>query len=143
MPNLSPFNNPFLLGFDELEQILCRVAKGADSFPPYNVEQLDPEMLRITLAVAGYDEPDLEVLQDDNQLIIRGAQEHDPNRHFLHQGIAARSFIKSFVLADGMTIENIILENGLLSIDLRRPKKHINVKKLTITKKSKPVTITK
>lgn len=143
MPNLSPFNNPFLLGFDELEQILCRVAKGADSFPPYNVEQLNSEMLRITLAVAGYDEPDLEILQEDNQLIIRGAQEQDPTRHFLHQGIAARSFIKSFVLADGMTVENIILENGLLSIDLRRPKKHIKVKKLAITKKSKPVTITK
>ena len=89
MPNLSPFNNPFLLGFDELEQILCRVAKGADSFPPYNVEQIDTELLRITLAVAGYDEPDLEVLQEDNQLVIRGVQERAPNRHFLHQGIAA------------------------------------------------------
>ena len=143
MPNLSPFNNPFLLGFDELEQILCRVAKGADSFPPYNVEQINTELLRITLAVAGYDEPDLEILQEENQLIIRGAQEHDPNRHFLHQGIAARSFVKSFVLADGMTVENIILENGLLSIDLRRPKKHITIKKLTIQKKSKPVTIKK
>ena len=100
MPNLSPFNNPFLLGFDELEQILCRVAKGADSFPPYNVEQISPELLRMTFAVAGYKEEELEVMQEGNQLIIRGHQEPDENRHFLHRGIAARSFLKSFILAE-------------------------------------------
>ncbi|MBQ4471956.1 MAG: Hsp20 family protein [Alphaproteobacteria bacterium] len=139
MPNLTPFNNPFLVGFDELEQMLLRVAKGADSFPPYNVEQLDAATFQITMAVAGYSEEDLDILQEDNQLVIRGRQEHDPNRHYLHQGIAARSFLKSFVLADGMKIDNAVLENGLLIITLQKPQKNPNIKKIAITKKSKTV----
>lgn len=139
MPSLTPFNNPFLVGFDELEQMLLRVAKGADSFPPYNVEQLDATTFEITIAVAGYSESDLDILQEDNQLIIRGRQEHNPNRHFLHQGIAARSFIKSFVLADGMQIKGALLENGLLIITLQKPQKSSNIKKIEIQKKSKTV----
>ena len=139
MPNLTPFNNPFLVGFDELEQLLCRVAKGADSFPPYNVEQLDPTTFQISMAVAGYAEQDLEVSQQENQLVVRGRQEPNPNRHFLHQGIAARSFIKSFVLADGMIIKGALLENGLLIITLQKPQKKPNIKKIEITQKSKPV----
>ena len=143
MPNLTPFNNPFLVGFDELEQMLLRVAKGADSFPPYNVEQLDATTFEITMAVAGYSEEDLDIMQEDNQLVIRGRQEHDPNRHYLHQGIAARSFIKSFVLADGMQIKGAVLENGLLIITLQKPQKNPNIKKIAITKKSKTVQLNK
>ena len=143
MSNLTPFNNPFLVGFDELEQMLLRVAKGADSFPPYNIEQLDPVTFGITMAVAGYSEEDLEIIQEDNQLVIRGRQEHDPSRHYLHQGIAARSFIKSFVLADGMKIGSAVLENGLLTIVLQKPQKNPNIKKIAITKKSKTITLNK
>ena len=77
MPNLTPFNNPFLVGFDELEQLLLRATKGADSFPPYNLEQIDETTFEITMAVAGYAEADLDIAQEDNQLVIRGHQEHD------------------------------------------------------------------
>ena len=143
MPSLSPFNNPFLVGFNELEQMLLRVAKGADSFPPYNVEQLDATTFEITLAVAGYAEQDLDISQEDNQLIVRGRQEHDLSRHYLHQGIAARSFIKSFVLADGMQIKKAVLENGLLAITLQRPQKSPNIKKIEIQNKSGKVTLKK
>ena len=118
---LSPFQNPFMLGFEGLEEMLYRVAKGTDSFPPYNVEQISSELLRMTFAVAGYKEEELEVMQEGNQLMIRGHQEPDENRHFLHRGIAARSFLKSFILAEGMTIEEAHLEQGLLVIDLKRP----------------------
>ena len=143
MPSLTPFNNPFLVGFDELEQMLLRVAKGADSFPPYNVEQLDATTFEITIAVAGYSETDLDILCEDNQLIIRGRQEHNPNRHYLHQGIAARSFIKSFVLADGMQIKGALLENGLLIITLQKPQKSPNIKRIEIQKKTKTVHLNK
>ena len=143
MPSLTPFNNPFLVGFDELEQMLLRVAKGADSFPPYNVEQLDATTFEITMAVAGYSQEDLDILQEDNQLVIRGRQEPNPNRHYLHQGIAARSFIKSFVLADGMQIKGAVLENGLLIITLQKPKKSPNIKKIAIATKSKTVQLNK
>lgn len=143
MSNLTPFSNPFLVGFNELEQMLLRVAKGADSFPPYNVEQINNTTFEITMAVAGYSESDLELVQEDNQLIIRGHQEHTPNRHYLHQGIAARSFIKSFVLADGMTIQGAVLENGLLMITLQKPQKTPNIKKIEIKKTSKTVQLNK
>ncbi len=132
---MSPFQNPFMLGFEGLEEMLFRVAKGADSFPPYNVEQVSPEQLQMTFAVAGYKEEELEVLQEGNQLMIRGHQEPDETRHFLHRGIAARSFLKSFILAEGMTIEGAHLEQGLLVIDLKRPE----VKKIV---RSIPVTTT-
>jgi len=143
MSSLTPFNNPFLVGFDELEQMLLRVAKGADSFPPYNVEQLDATTFKITMAVAGYSESDLDMIQEDNQLIVRGRQEHDNSRHYLHQGIAARSFIKSFVLADGMQIKGALLENGLLIITLQKPQKSPNIKRIPIQKKSKTIHLSK
>lgn len=129
---ISPFQNPFLLGFDGLEDLLFRVAKGADSFPPYNVEQLDESTLRMSLAVAGYHEEDLDISQENNQLIIRGHQENDENRHFLHRGIAARNFIKTFILADGIKIESAHLDNGLLIIDLVRPKMEKLVRQIPI-----------
>lgn len=134
---ISPFQNPFLLGFEGLEEMLFQVAKGADSFPPYNVEQLNEEKLQITLAVAGYNESDLEVLQEGNQLIVRGHQENNENRRFLHRGIAARNFIKSFILADGMKIENAKLDNGLLAIDLIRPKVQHVIRQIPVQKAGK------
>lgn len=131
----SSFNNPFLLGFDNLEQILNRIAKSSESFPPYNIEQIDENVLRLSLAVAGYTEDDLEITLEDNQLIIRGRQAQNPNRQFLHRGIAGRAFIKSFVLADNMQVGNAFVEWGLLNIDLLRPQRQSRVKKISIQKK--------
>ena len=136
---MTAFNNPFLLGFDELEAMLTQMTKTAEGFPPYNIEQLGSDMLRITLAVAGYMDSDLEMMLEDNQLIIRGRQTQDPERRYLHHGIAARSFIKTFVLADGMTIENACLENGLLNIDLRKPVKQTRIQRIAIQTKPKSV----
>ena len=134
---MSPFQNPFMLGFDDLEDLLFRVSKGADSFPPYNVEQIDEDLLRMSLAVAGYSEDDLDVTQENNQLVIRGHQEHDESRHFLHRGIAARNFIKSFILADGMKIESAHLDNGLLIIDLKRPKAEKIIRQIPVQRLNK------
>lgn len=136
---ISPFQNPFMLGFDGLEDLLFRVSKGADSFPPYNVEQVDESLLRMSLAVAGYTEEDLDVAQENNQLIIRGHQENDDTRHYLHRGIAARNFIKTFILADGIKIESAHLDNGLLIIDLKRPKMEKLIRSIPIqTSSNKP-----
>lgn len=136
---MNAFNNPFLLGFDELETMLSEMTKTAEGFPPYNIEQLSADILRITLAVAGYTESDLEMTLSDNQLIIRGRQTHEAEKHYLHHGIAARSFIKTFVLADGMVVEGACLENGLLSVDVRKPQKQTRVQRIAIRTKSKPV----
>ncbi len=132
MQNTNAFNNPFMLGFDEFEDMLLRISKGAENFPPYNIEQLDASHLRITLAVAGYKEEELEVSLEENQLIIRGRQNNDPTRRYLHRGIAGRSFFKSFILADGLKIEGAFLEQGLLNIDLERPEKEKKVQKIAI-----------
>lgn len=132
MPNINSFNNPFMLGFEEFENMLLQISKGSENFPPYNIEQMDEEYLRLTLAVAGYKEQDLEVSIEENQLTIRGKQFNDPNRHFIHKGISSRSFIKSFVLADGLEIKGAILEDGLLKIDLKRKLKQKNVQKIAI-----------
>ena len=140
---ISPFQNPFMLGFDGLEDLLFRVAKGADSFPPYNVEQLNESLLRMSLAVAGYKEEDLDITQENNQLIIRGHQENDDTRHYLHRGIAARNFIKTFILADGIKIESAHLDSGLLIIDLNRPKLEKLIRSIPIqTDKTKPKVLT-
>lgn len=131
-PNM-PFNNtPFMVGFDELEEMLSRISKTAEGFPPYNVEQLENGLLRITLAVAGYNESDLQITQEENQLIIKGHQENNTQRHFLHRGIAGRNFLKSFILAEGMKIIEASLENGLLNIDLEKPIRRINIQKIDI-----------
>jgi HSP20 family molecular chaperone IbpA len=127
MSRLSPFGHPFLLGFDEIEQALDRVAKAAtDGYPPYNIERVartekEPERLRITLAVAGFTRDQLGIRLEENQLAIRGRQADDKTRHFLHRGIAARQFQRTFLLADGMEVLGADLSNGLLSIDLARP----------------------
>ncbi|HEX6978657.1 MAG TPA: Hsp20 family protein [Alphaproteobacteria bacterium] len=119
---LSLFNHPLLLGFEQFERTLDRIAKSAaDSYPPYNIEQVGDAGFRITLAVAGFNRDDLSVQLEDNQLVIRGKQADDPNRVFLHRGIAARQFQRSFVLADGIEVTGATLDNGLLHIDLVRP----------------------
>ena len=141
MSRQSPFGHPFLLGFDEIEQALDRVAKASgDGYPPYNIERMarterDPERLRITLAVAGFAESDLDVTTEENQLIVRGRQTDDTEREFLHRGIAARQFQRCFVLADGMRVIAAELKNGLLSIDLDRPEAERLVRKINISVK--------
>jgi len=123
MTRLSLFNSPFLLGFDELERALDRSAKASsDGYPPYNIEQVREDGLRITLAVAGFAEDDLTVTVEDRQLIVRGKQKDDPNRVYLHRGIAARQFQRAFVLAEGIEVTAASLDNGLLHVDLVRPK---------------------
>ncbi len=121
MSRLSLFNSPLLLGFDHFERALDRVAKTtADGYPPYNVEQTGENALRITLAVAGFTMDNLSVQIEDNQLVIRGKQEEDKDRVYLHRGIAARQFQRSFVLADGIEVGGARLENGLLQVNLTR-----------------------
>lgn len=127
MSRIPTLSSPFLLGFEEIERTLERVVKGADGYPPYNIERLpksdaQPERLRITLAVAGFSRAELEVTVEDKELVIRGRQTEDAReRNFLHRGIAARQFQRTFVLADGMEVMGAELNNGLLSVDLERP----------------------
>ena len=127
------FGSPLFLGFDHLEQMLDRVAKNADGYPPYNIEQIGPNQLRISLAVAGFAMDDLQITQEDNQLVIRGRQKDDADgRVFLHRGIAARQFQRAFVLAEGIEVEGAFLDNGLLHIELRRPQPEVRVKTIQI-----------
>jgi len=121
MSRLSLFSSPLLLGFDQFERALDRVSKAtADGYPPYNVEQIGENALRLTLAVAGFKPEELSVHLEDNQLVIRGKQTDETDRVYLHRGIAARQFQRSFVLADGIEVVGAALDNGLLNIDLRR-----------------------
>ena len=125
MTKLTLGAHPFLLGFDQLERLVERTAKsGNDGYPPYNIERVDEDAYRITLALAGFADRDLSITLENNQLVIRGRQEDDADeRVFLHRGIAARQFQRSFVLADGVEVGEAQMENGLLHIDLirRRP----------------------
>ena len=137
MSRVPSLSSPFLLGFDEIERLLDRVAKGADGYPPYNIERLvrdaqNPERLRITLAVAGFTRDQLDVCIEENQLVIRGRQHDDKSRQYIHRGIAARQFQRTFVLADGMEVQGADLKNGLLSIDLVRPQAERIVKTIAI-----------
>ena len=122
MSRFAGFDNPLLLGFEHFERILDRVAKtSGEGYPPYNIEQIGDNGLRITLAVAGFSMDDLNVSVEDNQLVIRGRNSDDERgRAFLHRGIAARQFQRSFVLAEGIEITGAVLDNGLLHIDLER-----------------------
>jgi len=122
MSKLSVGSHPYMLGFEQLERMLERSAKsGSDGYPPFNIEQTSETGYRITLAVAGFREDDLAITVEDSQLVIRGRQsEPDEERVFLHRGIAARQFQRSFVLADGVEVAGARLANGLLHIDLRR-----------------------
>jgi HSP20 family molecular chaperone IbpA len=127
-----------LIGFDEFERALERITKSAsDGYPPYNIERVaateaEPERLRITLAVAGFTRDQLEITLEDSQLVIRGRQNDDKSRVYLHRGIAARQFQRSFLLMDGMEVRGADLANGLLAIDLIRPEPERMVKKITI-----------
>ncbi len=126
MSRLSLLSNPLLLGFDEIERLIDRASKGGgDGYPPYNVERIaavdgEGEMLRITLAVAGFTRGDLEIMLEDRQLTIRGKQQDDKDREYLYRGIAARQFTRTFVLAEGIEVKSANLANGLLAIDLER-----------------------
>ena len=140
MSRMTPFSSPLLLGFDAMEKTLERLAKTGDSYPPYNIERLrggegSAEKLRITLAVAGFCDSDLEVLTEENQLLVRGRQNDDTDREYLHRGIAARQFQRTFVLADGMRVAGAELKNGLLAIDLERPEPERLVRKINISVK--------
>ncbi|MEO9339432.1 Hsp20 family protein [Mesorhizobium sp. SB112] len=140
MSRMTTFSSPLLLGFDAMEKTLERLAKSGDSYPPYNIERLrgnegNTEKLRITLAVAGFAESDLEVTIEENQLVVRGRQNDDTEREFLHRGIAARQFQRTFVLADGMRVTSADLKNGLLSVELDRPESERLVRKINISVK--------
>lgn len=133
MSRSSVFGSPLFLGFDHLEQMLDRVQKNADGYPPYNIEQTGTARLRITLAVAGFAMEDLAITQEDNQLVIRGRQRDEAEgRVFIHRGIAARQFQRAFVLAEGIEIEGAFLDNGLLHIDLQRPMPEVKVRSIPI-----------
>ena len=121
MSRVSMFNSPLLLGFDQLERTLDRLAKGAEGYPPYNIERIGENGLRIVLAVAGFTSDDLVIELVESQLSVRGKQTDDSDRVFLHRGIAARQFQRAFMLADGIEVVGAKLDNGLLAIDLVRP----------------------
>ena len=137
MSRVPSLSSPFLLGFDEIERVLDRVSKAADGYPPYNIERIPrengmPERLRITLAVAGFTRDQLDVTVEESQLLIRGRQQEEKPRQYLHRGIAARQFQRTFVLADGMEVLGADLKNGLLSVDLARPEPERIVKTISI-----------
>ena len=126
MTRIHSLANPLFLGFEEIERLIDRVGKGSsEGYPPYNIERIaksdgGPELLRITLAVAGFTLDQIEITLEDKQLAIRGRQQDDKTREYLYRGIAARQFQRTFVLADGIEVRSADLSNGLLSIDLER-----------------------
>ncbi len=143
MTRMSLLSSPLLLGFEEVERLIDRAGKANDGYPPYNIERIGPrgavngestaaEMLRITLAVAGFKRDQLDITIEDNQLIVRGRQEDDKSRQFIHRGIAARQFIRTFVLADGIEVKAAELSDGMLCIDLVRREPERAVRKVEI-----------
>lgn len=140
---ISLFDSPLFLGFDQFERTLDRIKKTAnEGYPPYNIEQVGVDGLRITLAVAGFTMADLDVETEQNNLTIRGKQnDEDDGRVYLHRGIAARQFQKAFILADGIEILGATLDNGLLHIDMKRIVPESNARKIQITPASKAVTL--
>lgn len=145
MSRLSLLSSPMLLGFEEIERLIDRAGKASgDGYPPYNIERIAPaegkaEMLRITLAVAGFTRDQLDITLEDNQLVVRGKQQDDKSREYIHRGIAARQFQRTFVLADGIEVRTADLDNGLLSIDLVRHEPERLVRRIEITgKRAKP-----
>lgn len=126
MSRISVFSAPFLLGFDSFEERVDRLAKSADGYPPYNIERTvdadGTEHFLVSIAVAGFAAGELEVMAEDNQIVVRGKQKDDPNRKYLHRGIAARQFQRSFLLADGMVVKDATLGHGMLVVAIERPK---------------------
>ena len=139
MSRMSVFNSPFLLGFEQFERTIDRISKlSTDSYPPYNIEQISQSLLRITIAVAGFDKKDLEINLEGNQLQIKGNRsENDNDRIFIHRGIATRQFQRNFILAEGIEVEGASMENGLLSVDLSQPLASEESKKIEIKDKTK------
>ena len=139
MSRLPALTSPFMLGFDDIERALDRVARGgSEGYPPYNIERLPrsttaPELLRITLAVAGFTKDQLEITLEENQIIVRGRQTDDEPRQYIHRGIAARQFQRAFLLAEGMQVLGADLSHGLLSIDLARPQPERVIKRINIS----------
>ena len=136
MTKLTLGSHPYLLGFEQIERLLERSAKsGNEGYPPFNIEQTSDNAYRITLAVAGFAEGDLSITVEDRQLVIRGRQtDTEDTRVFLHRGIAARQFQRSFVLADGVEVGAAVLENGLLHVDLSRARPETVVQTIQIRK---------
>ena len=126
MSRVSLFSAPFLLGFDAYEERIDRLSRASDGYPPYNIERSveddGTERFLISIAVAGFALAELDILWEDNQLVVRGRQKDDPSREFLHRGIAARQFQRSFLLADGVEVRDAVLEHGMLVISVLRPK---------------------
>ena len=138
MTRTPAFSSPLLLGFEDIERLLDRVSKNTDGYPPYNIERIaadgtEPARIRIALAVAGFGRDDIEVTVEENELTVRGSRTDAPSRDYLHRGIAARQFQRTFVLADGMEVTGAELKDGLLSIDLRRPVPERRVRTIPIT----------
>jgi HSP20 family molecular chaperone IbpA len=141
MTRMSHLSSPLFLGFEEMERLIDRVGKGGDGYPPYNIERVvigagngeaASELLRITLAVAGFKQHQIEITLEENQLNIRGRQEDDKSRQYIHRGIATRQFSRTFVLADGIEVKSAELNDGLLSIDLVRRQPERSVRKIEI-----------
>lgn len=136
MSRVSMFNSPLLLGFDHFELMLDQLAKsGGDGYPPYNIEHVSDFRLRITVAVAGFFDDDLNITLEQNQLIIHGKQKEETGRSYLHRGIAARQFQKKFVLAEGVEVAGAEMDNGLLHIDLLLPEQTKDVTQIKIQSK--------
>jgi len=141
MSRVSAFSNPFLVGFEEIERAVDRLSKGAgDGYPPYDIQRLTTDdgetALRITLAVAGFSDDELDVTVEENELVIRGHKNEEPERIFLHRGIAARQFQKTFLLAEGIEVIGATLAEGLLSIDLSRPTNQRVVRRIKVDRES-------
>jgi HSP20 family molecular chaperone IbpA len=135
MSKLTLGSYPHMLGFEQLERLLERTAKSSEGYPPFNIEQTNESSYRITLAVAGFSERDLSITVEDRQLVIRGRQQDDgENRVFLHRGIAARQFQRSFVLADGVEVGEARIENGLLHVDLTLSRPQAAIQTIQIRK---------
>ena len=134
MSRMSIFNSPFLLGFDQLEQVFDHVSKNAgEGYPPYNIEQVADTTIRISLAVAGFFKKDLSITVEGSQLIVRGKQQDEGDQKaFLHRGIAARQFVRKFVLADGLEVSDAHVENGLLHINVERPEPQQVIRQIDI-----------
>lgn len=143
MSRMSLLSSPLLLGFEEMERLIDRAGKsGSDGYPPYNIERITGaegrmELLRITLAVAGFTRDQIEIVVDDRQLIIRGKQDDETSRVYLHRGIAARQFQRTFVLADGIEVKTADLENGLLSVDLIKREPERQLQRIEIGRKTR------
>ena len=136
MSRVSLFSAPFLLGFDAYEERIDRLSRAADGYPPYNIERTveadGSERFLISIAVAGFAHADLELSQDGNQLVVRGRQNEETSRQFLHRGIAARQFQRSFLLADGVEVTDAVLEHGMLVISVIRPKPQGQARRIEI-----------